>query len=124
MTVGWTDDGQQIRKYIGTFRTREEAINALANYNQNPYDADLLKLTFAELWQQWCKHKYKDAPVKSVYAAAYKNLSALHKQIFPLTESGARISFDACRQAAFDGTEQYKFRAITPTNFVKFLIFD
>ena len=82
MTVGWTDNGQQIRKYIGTFRTREEAINALANYNQNPYDVDLRKLTFAEIWQQWCRQKYKDAPVKSVYVAAYKNLSALHELIF------------------------------------------
>ena len=40
VTVGWTDDGRQIKKYLGTFNTREEVLNALANDNQNPFDVD------------------------------------------------------------------------------------
>ncbi len=82
VTVGWTDDGKQIRKYLGFFATRQEALNALANYNQNPYDVDLKKLTFAEVYERWCRQKFKTEPVKSVYVAAYKNLAALHEMTF------------------------------------------
>lgn len=82
VTVGWTDDGKQIKKYIGFYRTRAEALNALANYNQNPFDVDLRKLTFAEVYEQWCKSKFKDEPVKSVYVAAYKHLATLHGMRF------------------------------------------
>ncbi len=78
VTVGWTDDGKQIKKYLGTFRTRQEALNALANYNQSPFDVDLRKLTFAEVYDLWSRYKFKGKPIKPVYAAAYKNLSALH----------------------------------------------
>ena len=82
VTVGWTDDGKQIKKYLGFFPTRQEALNALANYNQNPFDIDLKKLTFAEVYERWCKQKFKSEPVKSVYVAAYKNLAPLHEMIF------------------------------------------
>ena len=86
VTTGWTDDGKQIRKYLGTFATRQEALNALANYNQSPFDIDLRKLTFAEVYDLWCRSKFKGNPIKPVYVAAYKNLSALHD----LTFSGIR----------------------------------
>ena len=82
VTAGWTEDGRQVKKYLGFFRTREEALNALANYNQNPFDLDLRKLTFAEVYARWCKLKFKDKPVKSMYVAAYKNLAALHDMPF------------------------------------------
>ena len=39
-------------------------------------------VTFAELYERWCKYKFKDEPVKSVYVAAYKNLSAIHGMKF------------------------------------------
>lgn len=42
VTVGWTDDGRQIKKYLGTFRTRREALNALAEYNHGD-SADKLR---------------------------------------------------------------------------------
>ena len=86
VTVSRTDDGKQIRKYLGTFATRQEALNALANYNQSPFDIDLRKLTFAEVYDLWCRSKFKGNPIKPVYVAAYKNLSALHD----LTFSGIR----------------------------------
>ena len=38
VTVGWTEDGSRIKKYPGTFQTRQEAMNAPANYNQSPFD--------------------------------------------------------------------------------------
>ena len=82
VTIGWTNNGKQIKKYLGSFATRQEALNALANFNQNPYDVDLRKLTFAEVYERWCQQKFKGEPVKRVYVAAYKNLSPLHEMIF------------------------------------------
>lgn len=97
VTVGWTDDGRQIKKYLGTFKSREEALNALANFNQNPYDVDLRKLTFAEVYELWSKHKFKGEPVKAVYSAAYKNLSALHDMTFAaLRKRHIQAAIDAC----------------------------
>ena len=61
---------------------RQETLNALANYNQSPFDVDLRKLTFAEVYNLWCRSKFKSNPIKPVYVAAYKNLSALHDLTF------------------------------------------
>lgn len=82
VTVKWTEDGKQIRKYLGFYRTRQEALKALADYNANPYDLEAREVTFAELYERWCKYKFKDAPVKGIYIAAYKNLSDLHGMKF------------------------------------------
>ena len=43
---------------------------------------DLRKLTFAEVYEHWCKQKFRGVPVKAVYVAAYKNLAPLHQMRF------------------------------------------
>ena len=40
------------------------------------------KLTFTEICDLWCRYKFKGNPIKPVYVAAYKNLSALHDLTF------------------------------------------
>ena len=35
------------------------------------------KLTFSKIYEQWCKRKFRDVPVKAVYVAVYKNLSGI-----------------------------------------------
>ena len=82
VTLSWTEGGKQVRKYLGCYKTRQEALKALADYNENPYDLIVREITFAELYERWCKYKFKDEPVKSVYVAAYKNLSSLHGMKF------------------------------------------
>ena len=97
VTVGWTDDGKQIKEYLGTFQTRQKALNALANYNQNPFDVDLRKLTFAEVYNLWCRYKFKGNPIKPVYVAAYKNLDALHNLAFAgIRKRHIQAVIDAC----------------------------
>ena len=44
-TVGWNEKGHPIYKPVGYFKTRQEAMIALAEYNRNPYDIDLSKIT-------------------------------------------------------------------------------
>lgn len=40
------------------------------------------KLTFTEVYERWCRQKFKDASVNPVYVAAYKNLAALQEMTF------------------------------------------
>lgn len=57
-TIGWTDDGKQIRKTIGYFETRTKALQELALFNENPYDIDAKKITVKELYEKWKNEKY------------------------------------------------------------------
>lgn len=78
ITTSWTADGKQEKKYLGYFKTRQEAMKALADYNENPFDLASREITFADLYERWCKVKYKDKPVPNEYAAAYKKLAPLY----------------------------------------------
>ena len=82
ITTAWTDGGKQVKKYIGYFKTRQEAIKALADYNENPFDLATKKITFAEVFERWQKVKYKDASLPAEYSAAYKKLAPLYDMPF------------------------------------------
>lgn len=81
LTLGWTDDGKQIQKYISYHEKRTDAISALAEYNQNPYDLNNQSVTFAEIYEKWVQKTYDGAP-PNTYKAAYKRLPALHDMPF------------------------------------------
>lgn len=53
ITQGWTDDGKQVVKYLGYFKTRAEALQALSAYNTNPYDISNHNTTMLELYNLW-----------------------------------------------------------------------
>ena len=57
-TMGWTDDGKQIRKVLGYYKTRDEATVALANYNENPYDISGGRATFTDVYEKWSNQKF------------------------------------------------------------------
>lgn len=84
ITVGWTDDGKQIRKYVGYYTSKKEAHDALANYHEHPYDVNAHKTTFSDMFEKWTKLTYLDhnQPIPHTYLAAYKNLSSLHDMTF------------------------------------------
>lgn len=42
---------KQTRKVLGYFGTRQEALNALAEYNKDPYDIITTKYTFSEIYE-------------------------------------------------------------------------
>lgn len=58
-TVGWDDKGHPIYDIIGYAATREEGNILLAEYNQDPWDVDRVKITLQQLFDLW---KEKKAP--------------------------------------------------------------
>ena len=55
-------------------------MQALADYNTNPYDIDLSKLTFHELYESWSNEQYPKmkSGLKKSYTAAYKHCKPLY----------------------------------------------
>lgn len=64
ITTGWKD-GKQVRKYLGYYKTQQEALVALAEYHKSGGDFDLSKITLEELYQRWFK-RVEDTASKSV----------------------------------------------------------
>ena len=52
VTVGWRDDGSQIRKNIGYANSREEGYKMLSEYHGDPYDLDYKNITFEYIWNK------------------------------------------------------------------------
>lgn len=52
-TIGYNDNGYPIYKAIGYAPTREQGLIILAEYNRNPYDIDLQKITVKEVYERW-----------------------------------------------------------------------
>ncbi len=75
-TDGWElVDGKIKQKYIniGYFETRAQAIKALADYNENPYDIELAKVTLEDVYNRWSEKKYEEVGKSSItgYKAAW-----------------------------------------------------
>lgn len=50
ITVGWDNQGKQILKTIGYYKNKSEGLQALADYHNDPYDIDLNKIEFKDIW--------------------------------------------------------------------------
>ena len=79
-TVGYDDRSYPIYSIIGYYPTRKEAMLALADYNHDPYDVDLAKLTFKELYERWSKTELPKMgrSLAAAHRMAYKHCSALY----------------------------------------------
>jgi integrase len=84
VTVGWTDEGKQLYKNIGYFEERSDAMIALAQYNNDPYDLDNNKITFAEIYEKWSEEKFPKISQSNVrgYKTSFNKCSFLHNMKF------------------------------------------
>lgn len=82
ITTGWTDEGEQIRKYLGYFSTRREALEALDQYHQNPYNLDSRSITFSQLYEKWAEWEYKGEPIPHCYTAAFHYFSPVQDTVW------------------------------------------
>lgn len=80
LTDGWTDEGKQIYKILGYYKTRKEAQIALAEYHNNPYDVDLRKLTFSEVFERWAEEHFPkiSQSKKNAYNTVFNQSEAIH----------------------------------------------
>ena len=80
VTIGWNNNGKQIYKYIGYYKTKQEANRQLVYYNENPYDLDIQKITFSEVYEKWKKEKFETVghSAQLGYIAAFKSCKTLH----------------------------------------------
>lgn len=88
-TIGWEYDpvkDKQIQKYavIGYAATKAEAMQMLAEYNQNPFDVKAAKATFQEVYDQWSKVKYPTISKSNIhgYEASYRVCGTLYNKVF------------------------------------------
>lgn len=88
-TIGWildekTQKVKQTYITIGYYPTRQLALQALSDYNANPYDLDANKITFAEVYDKWSEKKFEGISHSNVnaYKASYKICEAIHGMRF------------------------------------------
>ena len=85
-TVGWETDEEtkkdkQLYITIGYFPTRPEALSALVNYNENPYDIKTDSITFAEVYDRWSENHFQTIVPSAVrtWKCAYNYCQPLFK---------------------------------------------
>ena len=86
VTLGWNTDEQsgstaQNRVTIGTYKTKKEALQALAEYSANPYDIQNDNLTLAELYQKWTESYFptlESASSSRTIVAAWRYCHTIH----------------------------------------------
>ncbi len=69
-TIGFKDNGQAIRMFIGFYPTRAEAEKALAEYNAKPYDRKTTFGVCADRWYRTAEKEMSDSTKRIMNAAA------------------------------------------------------
>jgi len=83
VTAGRKPDGRLIRKYIGYYETRREALSALSAYNDNPFDVRARDVTLLELWEKWKEYRTgRGKTLPDNYKNAFRHCAALHNKRF------------------------------------------
>lgn len=87
ITTGFNENGHPIYKPLNYYEERTDALMALAQYNSCPYDIDLSKSTFEQIYEKWFDEKFPEKTAtnsssRGCYTAAYKKCSAIYKTKF------------------------------------------
>lgn len=77
-TIGWKDIPDKEKEYpiyqvIGYYERRELALEALIDFNKNPYDLNVSKITFSEIYDKWSEKKFTEISESNIkgYKASY-----------------------------------------------------
>ena len=93
-TVGWKQIPEKkksypVYKFIGYYATRAEALQALASYNEDPYDLHLDTITFAEVYEKWSAIHYETIKDCNGYKAAFASFGSVLTVIVGCLASGS-----------------------------------
>ncbi len=88
-TVGWKliskkQKAYPIYEFIGYYATKSEVLQALAEYNTNPYDLKNNTITFAEVYEKWSNIHFEKVSHSNVngYKASYKLCDSIKNMKF------------------------------------------
>lgn len=79
ITVGYTDEGKQLYKYLGYYEKITEAKIALRDYLVNPYDLMKKDVTLYEVFERWEKETDIAEKTKKNYVSAFHKAERLYK---------------------------------------------
>lgn len=85
ITVGYKDNGSQIRRTIGYFETRTDAINALTEYHEDPQAYKNKDILFKDLYNIFYKRKENENLSESsmkAYDYVYSKCTSLENRVF------------------------------------------
>ena len=77
----WNDKGYPVYETVGYYATRKEAMQALADFNENPYDISQNMMTFSEVYEKWSQKKFEEISPSAVrtYKSAYSYCKPIYK---------------------------------------------
>lgn len=72
-------DGKAVYSILGYYPTPQEALEALTEYNKNPYDLNANSVTIADMWEIFKNRRFDQISASgcNIYTAAYKHLKPL-----------------------------------------------
>lgn len=79
ITTGWTDEGKQITKYLGYYKTKTEAKAALNQYIVSPYELETKSVTLWQVYEGWEKETTISEKTKKNYISAFNRAENLYK---------------------------------------------
>ncbi len=93
-TKGWEIDPEtgktkQLYITVGYYPTRKDALNALADFNSNPYDVNASKTTFEDVYERWSDEHFPNVSDSNV--AGYKAAWALCDKIAKMQFVDAKL---------------------------------
>ena len=101
-TVGWEDEGKQLFQTIGYYKNRPDALQALADYNKNPYSMEAATVTFTEMFEKWSREKFDKIAYSNAngYRAAFKWAESLHGMNFvEIKKPHMQAVIDGCNRS-------------------------
>lgn len=104
ITVGWeinqiTGKLEQKRVILGYTKSKVEGMKMLAEYRESPYDLEVCKKTFKEVYENWSNEKFETISKSNVngYRASFNACTGIHDNIFKdLRTSDLQHVIDNC----------------------------
>ena len=111
ITTGYTVDpvlgtAKQLRQVLGYYATRKDALQALADYNKDPYSLETARVTFAELYE---------IVKKDFTPGRSRNYQSAYRYLAPVADLPVRSIRAAQMQACIDActtTQQREIKTV------------